>query len=61
MTFTQNLIVLLGLYLCAYSLFDRLCKCIETCTMAKSFAEFYGLNETGDKHELSENNADQHC
>lgn len=40
MTFLQYLIVGLILYLCAYVLIDRICKCIEHCATAKAFSRF---------------------
>lgn len=39
MTLLQQLIVLVVLYICAYSLVDRICKCIEHCASAKGYAK----------------------
>ena len=35
----QQLIILIVLYICAYSLVDRICKCIEHCALAKGYAK----------------------
>lgn len=40
MMLIQQLIVLIILYLCAYTLIDRLCKCIEHCATAKAYSKF---------------------
>lgn len=40
MTFVQYLIIGLILYLCAYTLIDRVCKCIEHCATAKAYSRF---------------------
>jgi hypothetical protein len=39
MTLLQQLIILVVLYICAYSLVDRICKCIEHCASAKGYAK----------------------
>lgn len=38
MTLIQQIIVLSILYLCAYALIDRICKCIEHCATAKAYS-----------------------
>lgn len=40
MTLIQQLIILIILYLCAYTLIDRICKCIEHCATAKAYSKF---------------------
>ncbi len=40
MTSLQYLIMFLVLYLCAYALIDRICKCIEYCATAKAYLKF---------------------
>lgn len=40
MTLIQQLIVLIILYLCAYTLIDRICKCVEHCATAKAYCKF---------------------
>lgn len=39
MILLQQLIILIVLYICAYSLVDRICKCIEHCALAKGYAK----------------------
>lgn len=40
MTLVQQIIVLIILFLCVYTLIDRICKCIEHCTTAKAYSKF---------------------
>lgn len=40
MTLIQQLIVLIILYLCVYTLIDRICKCVEHCATAKAYSKF---------------------
>lgn len=40
MTLIQQFIVLIILYLCAYTLIDRICKCVEHCATAKAYSKF---------------------
>lgn len=39
MTLFQQLIVFVVLYIGAYSLVDRICKCVEHCASAKGYAK----------------------
>ena len=39
MTLLQYLIIFVIAYICAYSLVDRICKCIEHCASAKEYAK----------------------
>lgn len=62
MTFMQSVLLFLLVYLCVYSLINRLCQCIEHCSSAKALSkitekkDLLGNNAEGaDKHELSEN------
>ena len=38
-TFQQVLLVLI-IFICTYTLLDRLCKCIEHCATARAFGKF---------------------
>lgn len=40
MTLVQQIIVLIILFLCVYTLIDRICKCIEHCATAKAYSKF---------------------
>lgn len=40
MTLIQQIIVLIILYLCVYTLIDRICKCIEHCATARAYSKF---------------------
>lgn len=40
MSYLQLLITGVIMYICVYSILDRICKCIETRAMSKSFIEF---------------------
>ncbi len=40
MSFIQLLIMLIIVYLCVYSLIDRVLKCIEHCATAKAYGKF---------------------
>jgi len=39
-TFIQLLIMFITVYLCVYSLIDRVLKCIEHCATAKAYGKF---------------------
>lgn len=68
MTFMQSVLLFLLVYLCVYSLLNRLCQCIEHCATAKAFGkskEAVNLvkkehTEGTEAHELSENHANQY-
>lgn len=40
MSFIQLLIMFIIVYLCVYSLIDRVLKCIEHCATAKAYGKF---------------------
>lgn len=40
MSFIQLLIMFIVVYLCVYSLIDRVLKCIEHCATAKAYGKF---------------------
>lgn len=40
MTLVQQIIVLIILFLCVYTLIDRICKYIEHCATAKAYSKF---------------------
>lgn len=40
MSFIQLLIMFITVYLCVYSLIDRVLKCIEHCATAKAYGKF---------------------
>lgn len=40
MSFMQLLIMFITVYLCVYSLIDRVLKCIEHCATAKAYGKF---------------------
>lgn len=47
MSFIQLLIMFIVVYLCVYSLIDRVLKCIEHCATAKA----YGKNQRGGNYD----------
>lgn len=40
MIFIQYVIAFLIVYLCVYSLINRVCQCIEHCTTARAYSKF---------------------
>lgn len=40
MTFGQLVIAFIIVYLCAYALISRVCKCIEHCATARAYSKF---------------------
>ena len=46
MSFIQLLIMFITVYLCVYSLIDRVLKCIEHCATAKAYGKFMESVET---------------
>lgn len=40
MTFIQFIVAFFILYLCAYALINRICKCIEHCATARAYSKF---------------------
>ena len=40
MTFGQELIAFIIIYLCVYALIARICQCIEHCATARSYSRF---------------------
>lgn len=40
MTLFQQVLLVLILFICVYTLIDRICKCIEHCAIAKAFGKF---------------------
>lgn len=40
MTFSQIMIATIVIYFCAYTLLNRLCKCIEHCATASAFSKY---------------------
>lgn len=37
------------IFVCVYTLIDRICKCIEQCALGKSYTEFLKKNEEENK------------
>lgn len=40
LTFLQMVILMIIVFLCSYTILDRLCKCIEICSTNRSFKKF---------------------
>lgn len=40
MTLFQHVLLVLILFICVYTLIDRICKCVEHCATAKAFGKF---------------------
>ena len=40
MTFVQIVIIFIVLYLCIYTLINRICQCIEHCATARAYSKF---------------------
>lgn len=40
MTLFQQVLLVLILFICVYTLIDRICKCVEHCATAKAFGKF---------------------
>lgn len=40
MTFVQIVIAFLIVYICVYTLINRVCQCIEHCATAKAYSKF---------------------
>lgn len=40
MTTFQQILLVFIIFICAYMLLDRLCKCIEHCSTARAFGKF---------------------
>ena len=40
MTFVQIVIIFIVLYLCIYTLINRICQCIENCATARAYSKF---------------------
>lgn len=36
----QQILFVLIIFICAYTLIDRICKCIEHCATAKAYSKF---------------------
>ena len=43
--FLQIILLIIIVYLCIYSIVDRLCKCKENCSLSNSFSEFIKNNK----------------
>ena len=40
MTVFQQVLLFVIVFICAYTLIDRICKCIEYCAIAKAYSKF---------------------
>lgn len=40
MTFGQALLAFFIIYICAYALISRICKCVEHCATARAYSKF---------------------
>lgn len=53
-SFVQLLVLLTGIYLCVYTIIDRICNCIEKVTLMKSFAKYVKKTEKSMKEVTSD-------
>lgn len=69
MTVFQCVLVFLIIFICAYVMLDRICRCFEHCSTAKALVKLSyskeDLSKLGIKGidicELSKNHTNQHC